>query len=186
VKLLVYGASEFGGVVASILADCGHELAGFIDDLAAPRPGILGRFEEARQQYPAAAGFGVALAIGYRDLQARWNALQRVRQARYAMPALIHPEAYVHDPAGVGGGAIVMARAILDIRSRVGEASVVWPGANVSHDCVVGENSFLSPNSVLCGYVSLGRNCFVGAGAVVADHRTVPDGSWVKAGSVWS
>jgi acetyltransferase-like isoleucine patch superfamily enzyme len=172
-------------VLSDLVGRCGHEFAGYIDDLGPSSAEVLGTFEQVRPRY-AAAAYGIVIGVGYRDLPARWRVFERVASAGYAMPALVHPEAYLHSADCVGAGSVVMARAIVDARAAVGRACVLWPGANVSHDSTVGDNSFLSPNSTVCGFVTVGRDCFLGAGAVVADHRTVPAGTTIKAGEVWS
>ena len=184
-KILVYGGSAHGKVIRDLAARCGHEFAGFVDDIHGSMPEVLGGFEEVRSRF-APDMFAIAIGVGYKDLPARWSVVEKVRGAGYKMPALVHPEAYVHPDASIGLGAAVMARTIVDMRVQIGEACVIWPGANVSHDSSVGANTFLSPNCTICGFVSVGRDCFVGAGAVVAEKRAVPDGTRIKAGAVRS
>ena len=183
--LLVYGSSEFGAVLRDVLADCGHEFAGFIDDVHPKNPGVVGSFEQARASHPPSTA-GLVLAIGYKHLEARRKVFDSARAAGYRFPPLVHPAAHVHPSAKVGEGAVVMARAIVDRQANVGEACVLWPGVNVSHDSRIGSNTFASPSAIVCGFVEVGRDCFLGAGSVIADHRTVPDGSFVKAGSTFA
>jgi sugar O-acyltransferase (sialic acid O-acetyltransferase NeuD family) len=185
VKLLIYGASDFGAILKDLIVRCGHEFVGFVDDAPALASTTLGTFREVVTHYDPQY-FGMVIAVGYNDLAVRWRVFRQVRTSGYPLPPLIHPEAYVHDTTAVAEGATIMARAIVDLRSRIGEASVLWPGANVSHDTVVGPNCFLSPNCAICGFVILGHSCFIGAGAVVPDHRSVPDQTWIKAGKVWN
>ncbi len=184
-RILVYGSGDFGQVLRGLAEDCGHEFAGFIDDLHPGNAGVIGAFDAACRSH-APAAHAVALAVGYRHFAAREELFAKVRGAGYALPALVHPEAYVHRSAEVAAGAVVMARAIADRGARLGESCVLWPGANVSHDSSIGGNSFLSPGAVVCGFAKVGRNCFIGAGAVIADHCSVPDGAFVKAGSVFA
>lgn len=174
--LLIYGSKEFSLTVAELAEDCGHQVAGFIDDFA---PNVLGTFEQVCKSHPP-QDYGMAIAIGYTHLEARWKVWNKVRAAGYAAPALIHPRAYVARTASVGEGAMVMAGALVDMRAQVKEIAVLWPGACVSHDCAVGENSFVSPNATLCGYVELGAHSFVGAGAAIVDHCRVPERARIK------
>jgi sugar O-acyltransferase (sialic acid O-acetyltransferase NeuD family) len=184
-KILVYGSGDFGQVLRGLAEDCGHQFAGFIDDVHPGNSGVIGAFEAACLSH-APAAHAVALAVGYRHFAEREELFAKVRGAGYLLPALVHPEAYVHRSAEVAAGAVVMARAIADRGARLGEACVLWPGANVSHDAVVGRNTFLSPDAVVCGFATVGQRCFVGAGAVIADHCSVPDDAFIKAGSVVS
>lgn len=173
-QILIYGSREFAQTVAELVADCGYEVAGFIDDFS-PGPHIVGSLEQARRSHPPSE-YTIAIAVGYNQLAARGEGWQRVRTAGYRAPALIHPRANVAKSATVGEGAMLMAGSLVDVRTTVGDIVVAWPGACISHDCVVGENSFISPNATLCGYVNLGAHCFVGAGAAIADHATCPRG----------
>jgi sugar O-acyltransferase (sialic acid O-acetyltransferase NeuD family) len=177
-QVLIYGSREFARTVSELVEDCGHSVAGFIDDFSTG-PHILGTLAQVQRSHKASE-YGIAFAVGYNDLAARWQAWQRLRAAGYPAPALIHPRAYVAKSAQVGDGAMIMAGSLVDVRAKVGDIVVAWPGSCISHDCVVGDNSFISPNATLCGYVDLGAHCFVGAGAAIVDHCTVPPSTRIK------
>lgn len=181
-KLLIYGAGDFSTTVAALARQCGHEVVGLIDDTGR-NASALGNFDQVRASHPATE-HGIALAIGYNNLAARWAAWERVQQAGYPCPALIHPRAYVADEASLGAGCFVMAGAHVDVYANVEAACVLWPLACVNHDTRVGANSFISPSATLCGFVRLGAHSFVGAGAVLVDHVELPPGSFVKAASL--
>ena len=183
-RLIVYGSGDLGRVARDLLARCGHEFAGFVNDFE-PGADVLGGFDEVQRVHEPGE-FGMVLAVGYRDLAARARIYRRVKDAGYRLPALIHPASYVHPVAAIDEGAMVMARAIVDVDARVAAACVLWPGANLSHDSSVGFNSFLSPNCTVCGFATVGESCFLGAGSVVVDHRTVPANTRIKAGTVFS
>ena len=179
-KLLVYGSGVFGGVARILLEECGHQFAGFVDDITAG-PDVVGTFDAVRETHPATA-HGCVNAVGYRDLAARQRVTDRVLAAGYAMPSLVHPRASVGATSHVASGSMVMAGAIVDAKVEIGPGVVIWPGAVVSHDSVVEKNTFLSPNSTICGCCRIGPDCFVGAAAVVVDHAVVPGGTRIKAG----
>lgn len=182
-QILVYGSREFGQVVRDLAGQCGFHFVGFIDDIDRG-PGILGAWQEVSRGHDPAL-HGVAMAIGYGHLRERRALYERVRAQGYETPPLIHPRAYVRDPAAVGAGAFVMAGAVVDFAARVGPFAVVWPGATINHHADIGANTFISPNAAICGYSVVGEDCFIGAGATIVDHRTVPSGSFVKAGAVY-
>ena len=182
-NLLVYGSLEFGRVVRDLAIQCGHRFAGYIDDVHRGEE-VLGPWEQVADRCPPPR-FEVAVAVGYRNLGARWDVYERVKARGYRLPPLVHPRAYVRDPAGVGEGAFVMAGAIVDVAASIAPLVVIWPGAVVNHDSAVGENTFLSPNATVCGCVTIGRHVFVGAGATIVDHVEVPAGVFVKAGSLY-
>jgi sugar O-acyltransferase (sialic acid O-acetyltransferase NeuD family) len=183
-RMLVFGSKDFARTVAELIRHCGHEVAGMVDDYRSG-PGILGNLESVARSHPPSE-HGIAMAIGYADLPARWAAWERIRSAGYRAPPLIHPRAYVADNARIGEGAMVMAGSIVDVHAEIGELDVLWPGACVNHDSRIGPNCFLSPNSTVCGFVDIGPHSFIGAGAVVVDRVIVPRLSFIKAGSVRS
>jgi len=180
VKILVYGSTTFGSVVRVLVEDCGHEFAGFIDDVHPSAADVLGTFDQVVNSHKAGA-FACVNAVGYNDLAARARVTARIAAAGYAMPSLVHPKAIVGRDAKIGAGAMIMAGATVDIRVDVGPTVVLWPGAVVAHDTTLDGNTFLSPNATVCGCCQVGRDCFVGAGAVVVDHARVPDGTRIKA-----
>lgn len=177
-RILVYGSREFALTVSDLVRHCGHEVVGMVDDYNSGA-GILGTFDEILQSHPPSK-FGIAMAIGYSHIAARWSAWERVCSAGYHAPALIHPNAYVADTAQIGTGTMIMAGAIVDGRAEVDDLVVLWPGVCVNHDVKINRNTFVSPNATLCGFAQVGAHSFIGAGAAVADHCQVPEASFIK------
>lgn len=177
-RLLLYGSRSFSRTVHELALDCGHEVAGSIDDFYVG-PTILGTLESVATSHPPQE-FGLVMAVGYSDLRGRWGAWTKAKSLGYEAPSLIHPRAYVARSAVLQPGTMVMAGAIVDVRAVVGELSVLWPGVCVNHDVVIGSNCFVAPNATICGNASVGRSSFVGAGAAVADHCAIPENSFIK------
>lgn len=178
-KVLVYGSRMFGQVIRCLVDDCGHEFAGFIDDVHQGE-GVLGPFSSVQRTHPP-TGYACVNAVGYSDLAARRTVSARIQEAGYTMPVLVHPRAYVSAASSVGPGCFVMAGAIVDCRVSLADNVVVWPGVCVSHDCTIAANTFLSPNCTVCGDCRVGADCFVGAGAVIVSHAEVPERTRIKA-----
>jgi len=177
-RLLLYGSKDFAATVAELVRHCGHEAVGLVDDFNTG-PGILGSFDMVSRTYPPSE-YGIAMAIGYSNIPARWAAWQRIRSAGYHAPALIHPRAYVADSARIGEGVLVMAGAIVDVRAEISELVVLWPGTCINHDVQIGPNTFISPSVTLCGFAQVGAHSFIGAGSVIVDHGQVPEAGFIK------
>lgn len=178
---LIIGGGSFGSLVEVILQDCGHSVAGFIDDIK-KGPRILGTREDLINRF-SPHEYHVAMAIGYKHLATRLSLFDAVASAGYKFPPIIHPTAFVSPHANVGNGCILMAGINIDAFSTVDSLCVLWPGSIISHDSHVGKNTFISPNATLCGFVNLGGSSFIGAGSVIVDNCTLPTGSFVKSGS---
>jgi sugar O-acyltransferase (sialic acid O-acetyltransferase NeuD family) len=176
--MLIYGSTNFAETIGELVRACGYEPAGFVDDFS-ERDRVLGTFDSVLRSHPP-SDHAFALAIGYSDMHARWEAWKRVRGAGYAAPPLVHPRAVVAPSASIGSGSMIMAGAIVDVRASIGDAVVVWPNACINHDVVVGDNCFISPSVTICGLTRVGSHSFMGAGSVVADRCVVPEHSRLK------
>lgn len=98
-------------------------------------------------------------------------------------PALIHPKASVAR-SSIGCGTVVMAGAIVQPDSLIGEHVIINTNSSVDHDCVIGNFCHVAPGATLCGNVTLGCGAFIGAGAIVAPGVRVGRWQFVKAGTV--
>jgi len=183
-NILVYGSREFGLVVRELLRVTEHHFCGYIDDMHRGEE-VLGTWDQCRTRF-SPADTAVAVAVGYQDLPGRWDVFERVRNAGYDCPSIIHPSCIIATTAVIGDGCLIMAGAIVDARAQLDQLVVAWPGVIVNHDSIVERNSFLSPGATVCGSSRVKSNTFLGAGAIVTDHVTVPSGSFIKAGSVFS
>lgn len=177
--IAIIGSSTFGRLVRVLVADAGRSFAGYLDDYSTGN-GILGTLDKLDE--PAfSLDVDLALAIGYRHLEARLDIFRRARRRGFEFPSLVHPRAFVSTEATLGSGCIVMAGSNIDAFAHVGEACVLWPGSIVSHDARVGENTFISPNATVCGFSQIGHSSFLGAGCTVVDNVEVPAASFIKA-----
>jgi len=183
-KLLIIGSRDFAQTVATLARDCGHEPSGFVDDFNTGGV-IIATSDSIPRSHPPDQ-YGIAIAIGYKHLPARWRAWQQLQQAGYAAPPLIHPRAYVAADARIGAGSMVMAGALIDMRVQLGEIVVAWPGACINHDAVIGDNTFLSPNATVCGHARIGAACFIGAAAAIVDHAVVPADTFLPMSGRWT
>lgn len=178
---LIIGGTSFGHLIETLIQACGYTVDGFVDDFNSG-PRIVGRTPDLFSR-SSANDFNLAMAIGYKHLATRLSMFNRLTEAGYKFPALIHPRALVSTCSTIGNGCILMAGANVDAFTTIQSLCVLWPGAIVSHDSQIGTNTFVSPNATLCGFVEIGESSFIGAGCVVVDGCSLPANSFVKAGS---
>ena len=128
----------------------------------------------------------------------RKRLFEGMKSRGFLFDAVRHPFAVIGRECDLGEGSHVMAGAVLQNRTRIGDNAVISTCASLDHDCVLGAHVFISPGVRLCGGVTISESAFIGAGAVVlplvqigADAvvgagaivtKNVPDG-WVVAGN---
>lgn len=182
--LAILGASGFGKQVADIALCAGWQNIVFYDDRwpaykESGRWSVCGDTEklfEEGGQYS-----GIFVAIG--NCAVRINKFRELHHAGFALPAIIHPMAYVSRFARIGDGTIIMPCAVVSVDVTVGTACIINNGASVSHDCVLGDGVHISPGARLGGYVSVGDRSWVGIGSAVRQEITIGADSIVGAGS---
>lgn len=184
-KVIIYGSREFAQIVKNLVEICGHKFIGYIDDFEAHRDQVIGTFNDVVNNY-SHEDYKIVNALGYNNLQLRWNIQSKIKNNGYETINLIHPKATIDHNSHLGNGNIIMAGAIVEMNSRLNDLVVMWPGAILNHDSEVGNNCFLSPGCNVCGFVSIGENSFIGASSVIVNNLVVPANSFIKAGSLYS
>ena len=205
--ILVYGGGGHAKTVIDMIrAVGGYLIAGIVDDnlaagnqvLGVPVLGSSSILDELHDQ-------GVMLAvntvggIGKPDIRVR--VFERLDQAGYQFPTLVHPRAYVEPTARILEGSQVMPLAYVGSDSQVGFGCIINYGAIISHDCQLADYVNISPGGTLAGGVSVGERSQVGMRATVNINLTigcdvrigngatvkqdVPDGEVIRAGSIW-
>ncbi len=188
---VVVGAGGHARVVGASLRFLGIEIAAFVDpdfrarqgknaeELIAGAP-VVGSLENLAR-FPANE-FDAYVALG--DNARRKIAVEQLRAAGYAMPALIHPASRLNAGVVVGEASCICMGANLSAQVRIGEGVIVNTGAQIDHECEIGAFVHIAPGAAIAGRVSVGAGTFVGIGARVADGLSIGGGAIVGAGSV--
>jgi sugar O-acyltransferase (sialic acid O-acetyltransferase NeuD family) len=205
--ILVYGGGGHAkSVIDMIRAVGGYLIAGIVDDnlplgtqvLGVPVLGDVNHLDELHDR-------GIDLAVntvgGIGNPEVRVKVFERLDQAGYRFPSLVHPRAMVEPTARIAEGNQVLAMAYVGSDSQVGFGCIINYGAIISHDCILADYVNLSPGGTLAGGVkvgersqigmqatvnlnlSVGCNVRIGNGATV--KKDVPDDTMIRAGAVW-
>ena len=121
---------------------------------------------------------------GTRESAARRRVFERLREAGFELPPVVHGAASVSAWARLAHGAQVLAAAVVGPEADVGEGAIVNTGAIVEHDCRVGAHAHVAPGARLAGLVTVGPGAHVGIGAVVIENVAIGAGALVAAGAV--
>jgi acetyltransferase EpsM len=206
-RLVIYGAGGQGRSLAALVQQMGgFDLLGFLDDGVPAGTNVLGlSVLGGREHLSKLADDGVRLAIngvgGISDLAIRLSVFDRLRQAGFHCPTVIHPTAFLEDSASLADGVQVFPFAYVGTEVSAGFGCIINTGSIVSHDCQLADYVNLSPGATLAGgvivgektligmratvnlYVQVGRQALIGNGATV--KADVPDGGVVPAGTIW-
>tara|TARA_R110002096_G_scaffold67332_15_gene163458 strand:+ start:2406 stop:3011 length:606 start_codon:yes stop_codon:yes gene_type:complete len=174
-RILVFGASGHGLVVAEAAAASGWEVIGFADD------GVETGTRVGSWNVLDAASLGehdlkCIVAIGV-------NGTRRKVAARFQdqLVNVIHPSAMMSPSATLQKGIFVGPRAVVHAEANLGEGAIINSGAIVEHHVEVGAYAHIAPGAVLAGAVKVGEETLVGANAVVIQGCEV--GSRVNVGA---
>lgn len=160
-NLLILGAGQYGQVVRETAEAMGcFEKIDFLDDNSPIARGKLTDHESLRKEYCCAF-----VAMGNPILRMQW--IDKLEQAGYELPVLVHPRAYVSPSAVLCKGTIVEPMA------AVNSGAVVEAGGLLCAGCVVNHNAHVM------------TACQIDCNAVVASNAVVPEGTKVPSGTVY-
>ncbi len=205
--VIVYGGGGHGkSLVELVRLLPAYAVVGVVDDGLPPGAQVLGApLLGGGSVLAELAGKGVRLAInavgGIGDLAPRLKVFERLAEAGFTCPAVVHPTAFVEASAQLAQGVQVFPHAYVGSAAQVGFGAIVNTGAIVSHDCALGDFTNISPGAMLAGGVQTGERVLVGMGATVnlgvkigsgarvgngaTVKADVPAGSVVRAGTIW-
>ncbi len=174
-KLLVYGASGHGKVVASAAKASGYDVLGFIDDN--PAKSSFFNYEVRTLEHWSVE---VAIALGIGDPRQRKRVFCKLVAANRTITTITHPGACIDPSAILGPGTVVFAGSVVAADVSCGAACIINHGATVDHDCVLSDYVHICPGSNIAGNVSIGEGSCVGIGSAIIQGISV--GEWVVIG----
>ena len=186
--VIIIGASGHAAVVADAALQAGYSIAGFTDKnitadtVVLDGVSVLGS-DDILNQYPPSK-VDLVMGIGFMPASTlRIDLIKKYTELGYNFPSIIHPCSIISPHATIGVGAQIMAGAIIQTCSVVGNNSIINSGAIVEHHCEVGTDSHIATGAKLCGEVKIGQMCFIGAGSTVIQAINIGDNSVIAAGS---
>lgn len=189
-NIVVVGSSGHAKVVMDILEKEGrYRIAGLIDSFrkAGDRAfdhAILGdetRLPALIQEHHLA---GCLIAIGD-----NWKRHLLAEKVSMIAPGLefvgaVHPSAQIARGVTIGRGSVIMAGAVVNSDSRVGEFCIINSQASLDHDSIMENYSSLAPGAITGGNVHIGEFSAVSLGANIIHGRRIGRHSVIGAGAL--
>ena len=149
----------------------GYEEAVFLDD-AVKGADIVGKCCDYRafvEEYDTAVA-----ALGDNGMRLYWT--EKLLEAGYHVPAIIHPSAVVSPSAKIGAGSFIMQRAVVNTHTVIEHGVLVNSGAVVDHDSHVACGAHIGLGSVVKANCTIASKRKVEAGEVIFSTRRKIDG----------
>lgn len=182
--IYLYGCGGHAKVILDILHQQGQPVTAFIDDKPSTRS------VHGVPTYAAADALAHILpdrcqwivAIG--NNSTRQLIVEKLTLLGHSFTTAIHPSAQIAIGVAIAPGTVVMANAVINTDTQVGNHVIVNTGATIDHDCVIEDFCHVAPGCSVCGHVKLGTGTFLGSGTCVCPLVEVGPQTTCGAGSV--
>lgn len=179
-KVIVVGTGGHAKVIADIILKSGDEILGFLDDNYNLNKFINFNFLGKISNYIAfkdEAEF--IIAIG--DSHIRDNISQNMSGAKWYKA--IHPSAVIsHIDVKIGEGSVIMANAVLNSCSFIGNHCIINTGSILEHDSKVEDFSHLSVGAKVAGNVTVGKHTWIGVGVNINNNIYITSDCMIGSG----
>lgn len=189
-NIVIIGASEHGRVVADVIIKQElYQLVGFVDankDKVVDLWGypILGSEYDLPKIVSKYNVKHLVIAIG--DNHIRNIVAKKIEhldiQINYAV--CIHPGACIGKNCEIANGTVIMAGAIVNPNTKIGQHCIINTRSSIDHDCEMGDFSSLAPNATTGGNVKIGEFTAIGLSASIIHGKNIGSHSVIGAGAV--
>ena len=179
-RLIIVGAGGHGKVIADAALKIGYTNICYIDDHATGDVmgfPIIGTSADIEHLNDGSVDF--IIGIGNNQVRKTIAEMYNVNWV-----SIVHPSAQIAFNAKIGKGTVVMANAVVNVCTTIGEHCIINTGAIVEHDNVIENYAHISPNVALGGTVHIGSLTHVGIGATVKNNTEICSNCTIGAGAV--
>ena len=168
-RLIILGAGGYGRTVADVAAQTGkYSKILFLDDNSVA-PDVAGKCAEFERFRDSQTAFYPA--FGNNEGRLKW--LYHLREADCAIPAIIHPTAYVSPTTRIEAGTVILPHAIVNTGCEAKAGCIVNCGAIVDHGCILEEGVHICVGAIVKAENRIPRCMKIEAGEVV-QNRVYP------------
>ena len=171
-RLLILGAGGFGQMVKETALLLGYKKVVFLDDAynGQDSAGRCCDYTILQEQYPKAVA-----AFGNNKTRLEWT--DKLMEAGYEVPAIIHPSAIVAPSAKIEPGCFIMQRAVVNTNSEIQRGALINSGAIIDHDSVVEAGAHVCLGSIVKANCTIESGKKIEAGEVIFSTRRKIEGA---------
>jgi UDP-perosamine 4-acetyltransferase len=114
----------------------------------------------------------------------RTRVYETFKERGYRFASVIHPSAIIASDVHLGEGVQIMAGAVIQPGSHVGENTIVNTNATIEHDCRIGAHVHIAPGVTLSGNVCISDRVHLGLSATVVQGIRIGAAAVIAAGAV--
>lgn len=189
-NIIIIGSSGHAKVIIDIVEkENKYNIAGLTDkfrekDEEVSGYRIIGKEEDIAKLLKKHNISGGIIAIG--DNWTRSRVCENIKSIRpdFRFVTAIHPSAQTAKDVEIGNGTVVMAGAIINSSSSVGEHCIINTNSSLDHDSVMKDFSSLAPNVTTGGNVEIGKFSAISLGAKIIHGIRIGEQTVIGAGSV--
>lgn len=179
--VVIIGTGGHAKVIADIVLCAGDNLVGFLTsdrdkDAFVGKPILGGDVDYVKYEDSY-----FVIAIGNPNVRERIsNFMTGVKWY-----TAIHPSSTISTMSTcIGEGTVVMANAVINPYSQIGNHCIINTNATVEHDNVIEDFAHISVGTKLAGTVRIGKRTWVGVGATISNGINVCEDCMIGAGAV--
>ena len=187
-KIYIYGIGGAGRTILRLINDINHkiiewEVVGFVGNSSKMiGKKIDGYFVYKYDQISTSeTAYGIC---GMMDTTIKKEIVNsQIKKNKHIIPTLIHPSVTIRSDVKLGVGVVILERAAIGYKTKIGDN--VWVDAHVliGHDAVIGNYSSIMPASAVNGNCKIGKLCLIGSGSTIHPGITIGDNSSVGIGT---
>lgn len=176
----IFGTGPFSQLVVNLLQETGAgQVSEFVvDDDYADEKIIKEKNIVTWSEFKSYSKFKdkqLIFAIGYRNLNKKRKALQRVINSGANLANLILSNNTQIPKDRIGQGNIIFPGAFFESNVTVGSGNVFWSSSHICHDVSIGDCNFFAAKSVVGGNTSIRNSNFIGLSASIRDNLVIND-----------
>jgi sugar O-acyltransferase (sialic acid O-acetyltransferase NeuD family) len=186
-KIIIYGASGHGKVIADIIEKAQGEILGFVDDDHSKWGKRFFGYnvwggEEYLSQLVEKEKISVIIGVG--DNLNRKKIKEKLDREDIHFEKAVHPSAQLGRGVSIGEGTVVLANCVINSDTRIGNHCIINTAATIGHDDIIGDFVHISSGVHLGGSVQVDSLSWIGLGASVINNIHVAEKVIVGAGAV--